>query len=83
MTMNKYLVLLLLLINISVYAQNKKKFVVPLVADKWEYQPDKVEFIEYKGVRAVSLNESSGDMFFKDYEFDFNPELRKFLSLLF
>jgi hypothetical protein len=42
---------------------------VPLTADKWAFQEGKVEFLTYKGVPAMKLNEKSGDMIFNDLNF--------------
>jgi hypothetical protein len=42
---------------------------IPLTADHWEFQEGKVEFLEYKGVKAIKLNEKSGDMVYKDLNF--------------
>ena len=42
---------------------------IPLTADHWEFQEGRVEFMEYKGVRAVKLDEKSGNMIYKDLNF--------------
>ena len=42
---------------------------IPLTADHWEFQEGKVEFLEYKGVKALKLNENSGNMIYKDLNF--------------
>lgn len=42
---------------------------IPFTADRWEFQEGKVEFLEYKGLKAVRLNESSGNMICKDLNF--------------
>lgn len=42
---------------------------IPLTAGNWEFQPGKVEFLEYKNVKAVKLDENSGFMIYKDLNF--------------
>ena len=42
---------------------------VPLTADHWEFERGKAEFLEYKGVNAIKLNENSGFMIYKDLDF--------------
>ena len=42
---------------------------IPFTADRWEFQEGKVEFLEYKGLKAVKLNENSGNMICKDLNF--------------
>jgi 3-keto-disaccharide hydrolase len=53
----------------SIFAQNVKTTQIPLVPDHWDFQAGKVEFLEYKGVQAVRMNENSGAMFYKDLSF--------------
>src|SRR5687768_5996880 len=72
----------LLLINVHISAQKQKtkqvnppssairqEIKIPFTADRWEFQEGKVEFLEYKGLKAVKLNESSGNMICKDLNF--------------
>lgn len=42
---------------------------IPLTPDRWEFQQGKVEFLDYKGQKAVRLNETSGNMIYKDMNF--------------
>ncbi|MEP7323795.1 MAG: hypothetical protein ABI761_17850, partial [Saprospiraceae bacterium] len=42
---------------------------LPLIPEKWDFQKDKVEFIEYKGQQAIRINENSGALFYKDMNF--------------
>ena len=58
----------LLLLSIQSFPQ-KQDIKIPLIADRWEFQAGKVEFLEYKGLKAVRLNENSGVMFYKDFTF--------------
>jgi hypothetical protein len=69
----------LLLLSLPSFAQKQKatpsvsqtisEIKIPLTAEKWEFQEGKVEFLEYKGVKAVKLNEKSGNMIYKDLNF--------------
>ena len=40
-----------------------------LTPEKWDFQKDKAEFIEYEGKQAIRLNENSGAIFYKDLVF--------------
>ncbi|MBY0433118.1 MAG: DUF1080 domain-containing protein, partial [Cyclobacteriaceae bacterium] len=42
---------------------------IPFTAEKWEFEPGKVQFTEYKGLRVARLNGESGDMIYKDLNF--------------
>lgn len=42
---------------------------VPMSAEEWEYQAGKVEFITHKGIKAVKMDENSGNMLLKDFNF--------------
>ncbi len=42
---------------------------IPFTADQWEFQEGKVEFLEYKGQKAVRLDEKSGTMVYKNLNF--------------
>jgi hypothetical protein len=43
---------------------------VPLTEENWFFQEGKVQFIEYKGVKAIKLDENSGYMIYKDLNFE-------------
>ena len=90
----------LLLLSIQAFAQKQKtksvasatsEMRIPLTADHWDFQQGKVEFLEYKGVPAIKLDENSGNMFYKDLNFtngtiEFDVEVNKampFPSLFF
>jgi hypothetical protein len=77
----KQILALLLLLSIEGYAQKNKdkkaenpitppsNFVVPLRPENWDFQAGKVTFLEYKGMKAIKLDEKSGPMYLKDYIF--------------
>ncbi len=77
----KKLLAMFLLISIGGYAQKNKdkkvensiasisNFIVPLSPENWDFQAGKVTFLEYKGVKAIKLDEKSGSMYLKDYIF--------------
>jgi hypothetical protein len=70
---------MLLLLSIGGYAQKNKKaeitnlpnsnLILPLNPENWDFQAGKVAFLEYKGVKAIKLDEKSGPMYFKDLIF--------------
>jgi hypothetical protein len=75
----KKLLVMLFLLSIGGYAQKNKKventnlpnsnFILPLNPENWDFQAGKVTFLEYKGVKAIKLDEKSGPMYFKDLIF--------------
>jgi hypothetical protein len=77
----KQLLALLLLLSVGGYAQKNKdkkaestiptpsNFIVPLRPENWDFQAGKVTFLEYKGMKAIKLDEKSGPMYLKDYIF--------------
>jgi hypothetical protein len=77
----KQLLALLLLLSVGGYAQKNKdkkaenpitpssNFIVPLYPENWDFQAGKVTFWEYKGMKAIKLDEKSGPMYLKDYIF--------------
>ena len=65
--MNKLFLLLAILLAENCFAQTK--FIVPLTAENWDYKQGAVEFIDYQGQKAIKLDENSGDLFLKDYQF--------------
>ena len=68
-----------LLISSPIFAQKQKakqtsssaftEIKIPLSAEHWDFQQGKVEFLDYKGVKAIRLNENSGSMIYKDLNF--------------
>jgi hypothetical protein len=42
---------------------------IPFTAEKWEFEPGKVQFTEYRGLRVARLNGESGDIIFKELSF--------------
>jgi Domain of Unknown Function (DUF1080) len=78
---HKLLIIVLMLANCQLQAQNKKErkalspspvnaaIKIPMNAANWDFNPGKVEFLDYKGVKAVRLNENSGFMILKDLNF--------------
>lgn len=61
-----------ILLSITTFPQKQKTLQtirLSLTPDHWEFQEGKVEFLEYKGVKAVRLNENSGFMIYKDLNF--------------
>lgn len=99
--MKKLLQVILILLTIQSIAQkNKNKaavlpsqptdFTIPLIPEKWVFQDGKVEFIEYKGQKAMKLAQNSGqvvvkDVLFKDgtIEFDVEPILPGFAQSIY
>jgi hypothetical protein len=76
---NYFVFAALLLVSVFSFAQKSKskqavsnpvsEIRIPLTPDRWEFQQGKVEFLEYKGQKAVRLNENSGNMIYKDLNF--------------
>src|SRR4051812_6187837 len=72
-------VLWLLLFSSQIFAQKQRakqttsqaseEIKISLSANHWDFQEGKIEFLEYKGVKAVRLNENSGNMIYKDLNF--------------
>jgi hypothetical protein len=95
--MKKLIPLLLLLLAISLPGFTQKKQSKPatnnkvsLTADKWTFQPGKIEFLDYKGRRAMKLSPGSGpailkDIVFKDgtIEYDVEPVSTEFANEIF
>lgn len=94
--MKKLIPLLCLLSAISFQSFAQKKQNKPsankdlLTGDKWTYQEGKVEFVDYKGRRAMKLNQQSGpvvlkDLVFKDgvIEYDIEPVSTEFADALY
>jgi hypothetical protein len=84
--MKKFLSIILLLLVIQSHAQKNKQPLkptgdrIPLKPDQWIYQPGKVDFMDYKGQKAMRLAPNSGlvvlkELIFKDgtIEFDLEP----------
>jgi len=46
-----------------------KEFKIPLLPEHWDFQEGKVEFLNYKGVNAVKMDQKSGYMIYKDLDF--------------
>jgi hypothetical protein len=72
------LIIVMLSIYMLSFAQKQKiktaasishEIKIPFVADRWDFQQGKVEFLEYKGQQAARLNETSGTMIYKDLSF--------------
>ncbi len=99
--MKKLFQVILLLFTIQGFAQkNKAKtetspqksadYTVPLTPEKWIFQEGKVEFVEYKGQKAMKIAQNSGqvvvkDVMFKDgtIEFDVEPILPGFAQSIY
>lgn len=99
--MKKLIQVILILLTIQSIAQkNKNKaavlssqptdFTIPLIPEKWVFQDGKVEFLEYKGQKAMKLAQNSGqvvlkDVLFKDgtIEFDVEPILPGFAQSIY
>src|SRR5205085_4048816 len=69
-------VLGILALSTSVFAQKLKvkqttpaEIVIPLSPEHWDFEKGKVEFTDYKGVKAIKMNENSGNVIFKDLNF--------------
>lgn len=72
---------LLFLICQFACAQKNKSTLVPLVADKWTYQPGQVEFTSEKGAQVMKISPGAGKVLAKDLdltngtiEFDVKPK---------
>lgn len=94
--MKKLFQVILLLFTIQGFTQKNKgkaetfpkqsaDYTVPLIPEKWSFQEGKVEFVEYKGRKAMKIAQNSGqvvlkDVVFKDgtIEFDVEPILPGF-----
>jgi hypothetical protein len=86
---------LLLLIQFSGLAQKNRSAAVtelkiPMTAERWEFQPQKVEFLEYKSVPAMRILARNEQAVLKDFhfsngtiEFDMEPEDRAFAGIYF
>lgn len=74
------LVLLFVLACTAAFAQKGKTIKVPLTADKWTFNPDKVQFVQEKGVPVMKILPGAGKVTAKDLdfsngtiEFDYQP----------
>ncbi|KQS26867.1 family 16 glycoside hydrolase [Dyadobacter sp. Leaf189] len=63
----------------------KNDFTIPLTAEKWQFQADKVIFEEHHGIKAMKLAPNSGQVILKDVvfrdgtiEFDIDPSAAEF-----
>ncbi len=99
--MKKLIQVILILLTIQGFAQKNKgktealpqnptDFTIPLTPERWIYQDGKVEFVEYKGQKAMKLAQNSGqvvlkDVMFKDgtIEFDVEPILPGFAQSIY
>ncbi|WP_428659729.1 family 16 glycoside hydrolase [Runella sp.] len=99
--MKKLIQVILILLTIQSIAQkNKNKvestpqkrpdYAVPLTPEQWAFKEGKVEFVEYKGKKAMKLAQNSGqvvlkDVVFKDgtIEFDVEPVLTEFAQSIY
>ncbi|MEP7267574.1 MAG: hypothetical protein ABI844_08085 [Saprospiraceae bacterium] len=100
--MKKFLLFLLLLISLQSFGQKKSAkdkiqkaiaevdFAIPLTADNWEFKPNSVEFVEYKGRKSMKINQGSGqivlkDLIFKDgtIEYDIEPDAAEFADAIY
>ena len=86
--MKKILSVVLVLLAIPGLAQKNKPslaaepadYLVPLTAEQWSFQSGKVDFVDYKGRKAMRLSQNSGpvilnDLVFQDgtIEYDLEP----------
>ncbi len=62
-------ILTLCLVCHLVFAQKNKSTQVPLVADKWTFQPGQVEFTQEKGVPIMKIMPGAGKVLAKDIDF--------------
>lgn len=94
--MNKLIQVIFILLSFQSVAQkskskveptNQKKadVIIPLTPDQWAFQAGKVEFIDYKGKKAMKLASNSGQVVLKDVvfkngtvEFDIEPAPAEF-----
>ncbi len=74
------LLLLFVLAATAAFAQKGKSIKVPLTADKWTFTPDKVQFVQEKGVPVMKILPGAGMVTAKDLdfangtiEFDYQP----------
>jgi len=99
--MKKLLQVIFILLTIQGFAQKNKgkaqtspqksaDLTIPLTPEKWVFQEGKVEFIEYKGQKAMKIAQNSGqvvlkDVLFKDgtIEFDVEPILPGFAQSIY
>ncbi|MEO6455298.1 MAG: hypothetical protein ABIN97_14555 [Ginsengibacter sp.] len=75
---NLFCVFILIFFSSQLLAQKQKakqtassasEIKVSLSPEHWDFQEGKVEFLEYKGLKAIRLNENSGSMIYKDLNF--------------
>jgi len=92
-------ILFFLAIQSSVFAQKNKAaatpakpvdFTIPLTPEKWAFQAEKVDFVDYKGQKSMKIAAQSGqvvlkDLVFKDgtIEFDVEPILPEFAQSIY
>lgn len=62
-------IFILLLLTHGAYAQQQSTIKVSLRPDKWEYQPNKVEFLTYQSVPAMKILASNAPAVLKDIDF--------------
>lgn len=67
--MFKHLTILFLTISTLSIGQNPKPITLELDPEHWLFQEGNVEFLKYKGRKAIKLNPMSGEMFYKDLNF--------------
>jgi hypothetical protein len=75
---------------LSVSAQKQKTIRIPLTAEKWTFEPQKVEFIYENEVQAMKILPQMGMVMLKDFnfssgtiEFDIKPLAQAFTSFYF
>lgn len=67
--MLKYLTILFLTFTSQATGQSQKPITLELDPEHWLFQEGKVEFLDYKGRKAIKLNAMSGEMFYRDLNF--------------
>jgi hypothetical protein len=65
----------LLLTPSLLFGQNTQELAIALMPELWQFQPQKVEFMQHKGVAAMKILSDAGFVVFKDFIFsDFTLE---------
>ncbi|CAG5067810.1 hypothetical protein DYBT9623_00537 [Dyadobacter sp. CECT 9623] len=90
--------ILLILLSVQCFGQRKKvtpaaakvDYLIPLTAEKWEFQEGKVAFETYKGAKAMKIEKRSGQVVLKDLvfkngtiEFDIDPSESEFAESIY
>jgi hypothetical protein len=85
-----FVLLTTILWDSSVFAQPRKAITVPLSAEKWVFEPGKVEFIKDAGKQTMKILPHQGRVVLKDFvfssgtiEFDIKPLAPAFASFYF